>query len=858
VSALLDAPVLRGGCHQAFERQAAATPNAIAIAFEGGELGYGELNRRANRLARLLRASGARRGCFVGIHLERSAEMVVAVLAVLKSGAAYLPLDPAYPAARLRHMLDDAAPAVLVTTSLLAVSLPQHPARTLLIEQALAGSAHDHDHDPATDVSAGDVAYLMYTSGSTGRPKGVLVTHGGVANYLAWRHSYFPLRPADRVLQKSSLSFDDSVWEILEPLSAGAIVVLARPRFEFDSAYLVELMALQRISAACFVPSLLAAIIDQPGLSDCSSLRRLTTGGELLPVALQQRVLERLPGAALYNGYGTTETTIASTFWKCVTLPGQSSVPIGRPIAHTQVYVLDADRQPLPAGNEGEIYIGGAGVARGYLNLPTLTAERFVDDPLGGTPGKMYRTGDLGKLRSDGVLEFIGRADAQVKLRGVRIELGDIEAALAEHPGVRAAAAACIETAEGTRLIAGIVAHDLPPPPSAELRAFLSARLPASMIPNRIAAINALPLSPSGKLDRQQLATLVGAALQDGHYLAPRDDLEQLLTAIWQPMLKGGPIGRNQDFFALGGDSLTAVAIAAAMSKAFARPFPPGLLFEHPSIERLAARVRAGSGREPRAVLVPLAAGGAARPLFLVHQVDGDVFRYRELARALAGERPVYGLRAPGLDDGATPHESIEAMAAHYVREIRAVQARGPYAIAGHSSGGLVALEMAQQLHAVAERVEPLGIIDINARTRHGRSLADAVRWRIAELRSLPRAERWRYLNNNLAHWSASACRRLRRAPPAPIQVRHPDLSAVQLAMERAIAAYEPRRYPGFITVFRATDRRLTGTYERTLGWRALAGGGIRVIGIQGDHGTILKGDGAHRLAAALRECLDG
>jgi len=855
VSALIDAPVARGGCHRAFERQAAATPHATAIAFEGGELGYAELNRRANRLARRLRASGARRDRFVGIHLERSAEMVVAVLAALKSGAAYLPLDPAYPAARLRHMLDDAAPAVLVTSSPLAASLPPHAARTLLIEQVLTNAASDDD--PAADVSAGDVAYLMYTSGSTGRPKGVLVTHGGVANYLAWRHSYFPLRPADRVLQKTSLSFDDSVWEILEPLSAGAAAVLARPRFEFDSAYLVQLMAQQRISAACFVPSLLATIIDEPAIGTCGSLRRLTTGGELLPVTLQQRVLERLPGAALYNGYGTTETTIASTFWKCVALPGQTSVPIGRPIANTQVHVLDPDRRPVPAGTEGEIYIGGAGVARGYLNLPALTAERFVDDPFGSTPGKMYRTGDLGRLRSDGVLEYIGRADAQVKLRGVRIELGDIEAALAEHPGVRAAAAACIETAEGARLIAGIVAQLSPPPPAAELREFLAARLPPSMIPNRIAAIGALPLTPSGKLDRHQLAGLVGAAAQNGNDERPRDELELQLAGIWRQALGTLPVGRCQDFFALGGNSLTAVAVAAAMAKAFGRPFAPGLLFEHPTIEQLADRVRRGDGQQPRAALVTLAAGGTARPLFLVHQVDGDVFRYRELARALAGERPVYGLRAPGLDGGAT-HESIGAMAAHYLRELRALQARGPYAIAGHSSGGLVALEMAQQLHAAGERVEPLGIIDIDARTRHGRSLADAVRWRLATLRSLPRGQRRRFLQANLVQWIASAGRRLRRAPRPATQARHADLSAVQLAMERAIAAYQPRRYPGFITLFRATDRRLTGTYERTLGWRALAGGGIRVIAIQGDHGTILKGDGARRLAAALRECLDG
>ena len=322
LSAPVQSPPASAGCHQAFERQAALSPQAIAVAFEGGELGYGELNRRANRLAYALRALGARRGRFVGIYLERSPEMLLAMLAVLKSGAAYLPLDPAYPQARLRSMLDDAAPRVLVTTQGLAAALPMHAAHSVLIEQALLAAARDDDIDAG--VRAADLAYLMYTSGSTGRPKGVLVTHGGVVNYLDWRASYFALRASDRVLQKASLSFDDSVWEILEPLSAGATVVLAQPRFEFDSAYLVRLIAQQRISAACFVPSLLRTIIEEPGVRACAGLRRLTTGGETLSVELQRRVLERLPGTALYNGYGATETTIASTFWRASMRPGRA------------------------------------------------------------------------------------------------------------------------------------------------------------------------------------------------------------------------------------------------------------------------------------------------------------------------------------------------------------------------------------------------------------------------------------------------------------------------------------------------------------------------------------------------------
>jgi amino acid adenylation domain-containing protein len=856
IDARLEAPIVAGGCHQAFERQAALTPHAVAVAFEGGELRYAELNRRANRLAHELRALGAARGRFVGIHLERSAEMLVAVLAVLKSGAAYLPLDPAYPAARLRRMLDDAAPAVLVTSERLAGTLPMHAARTVLIEHALARSARDENID-AGGTSA-DVAYLMYTSGSTGTPKGVLVTHGGVANYLAWRHSYFPLQTTDRVLQKASLSFDDSVWEILEPLSAGATVILARPRFEFDSAYLVTLIAQQRITAACFVPSLLRALVEEPGVGSCHSLRRLTTGGEALSVELQRRVLERLPGVALYNGYGATETTIASTFWQCVDTPGQSSVPIGRAIANTRVYVLDAQRQPVPPGVAGEIYISGAGVALGYFNRPALTAERFVQNPFSDTPDRIYRTGDLGRERPDGVLEFLGRVDEQVKVRGVRIELGEIESALVEHPRVCAAAAVCADSVSNARLlVAYIVAHDSKSPPASELREFLRSRLPLAMIPSRILAIAELPLTPSGKLDRQALATLAAAQKDDGGYVEPQNELERRLVEIWKQLLEVRPIGRSDDFFALGGDSLSAVHVAARMSQAFDRRFPPGLLFEAPTIELLARRLRADAAGGPRPSLVHFGAHGPARPLFLVHQIDGDVIHYRDLAHQMTGQRPVYGLQAPGVEDRATPLESIEVMAAHYLREIRGLQPAGPYALAGHSSGGLIAFEMAQQLCLVGERVDPLVILDIDAAVGQGRSLSDALRLHIETLRGLPATQRWAFLWRNVPKWIASVYERVRgsHAPPPP--AANSDYSPVRLAMEQAVRAYRPKAYPGFVTLFRATDRSVTGTFGRTLGWKRLARGGIRVIAIDADHKTMLRGEAALVLAENLSACLE-
>ncbi len=699
----------------------------------------------ANRLAHKLKALGAKRGKRVGICLERSVEMVVALLAVLKSGAAYVPLDPSYPAARLHTMLIDSDPAVLVTTQRISAELPTCAARSLYIEQDEDSHLTTQDN-PGTPIESADVAYVIYTSGSTGTPKGVLVTHGGVCNHLAWRASFFPLGSADRCLQTASLSFDDSVWEILEPLSAGACVVLTRPRFEYDSAYLVKLMIEERLTVACFVPSLLRAVIDEPDIVRCRALRRLTTGGEGLSVSLQQRVLQRLPWAGFYNGYGTTEGTIASVYWKCVDIPGQQAVPIGRPIANTQVYVLDRNQQLVPPGLVGEIYLGGAGIAQGYLNLAQLTAERFVDDRFAGIPNaKLYRTGDLGILRADGVFEFAGRIDEQVKIRGVRVELGDIEAALLDHPGVRSAAVVCDETDSGKRLIAYVVARAAPIP-IADLRAFMRDRLPPALVPNLFEHIAALPLTPSGKLDRRALPAVQAAAERE-NYVAPRGEFETRLVGMWEEVLQARPIGIRDDFFALGGHSLSAVAVAAAIERSLGRSLSPGLLFEAPTIETLSRHLSAPVSKELRSALVQLSDGQPGAPLFLVHHVSGDITAYRDLAHCLGAGRSVYGLRAPELDTNETPLDQVEAMASRYIREIRALQTHGPYLIGGHSAGAHIAFEIAQQLYAAGEPVGLLAILEADARTRTGRrGLADTLRYQLDRIRRLPRKQRGVYL----------------------------------------------------------------------------------------------------------------
>ena len=850
----LPASADNGSCLLEFERHAAASPGSVAVAFGSAELSYEALNHGANQLANKLRALGARRGRRVAICLERSPEMVIAVLAVLKAGAAYVPLDPAYPQARLGLMLADADPVVLVTTQRIGTLLPAHAARPLYIDQQPEQSAVEADTS-RTAVSASDVAYVIYTSGSTGKPKGVEVTHANVSNHLAWRTSYFPLRPSDRCLQTASLSFDDSVWEILEPLRAGACVLLTRPRFEYDSAYLVQLMLEQAVTVACFVPSLLRGIIEQPGIASCSSLRRLTTGGEGLSLSLQRRVRAQLPHAAFYNGYGTTEATIASVYWKCADAPDQNSVPIGRPIANTQVYILDGNRQLVPAGVVGEICIGGAGVARGYLNRPEQTADRFVADPFSGIRGsKLYRTGDLGRLRTDGLFEFVGRADEQVKIRGIRVELGDIEAALQEHPNVRGAAVARGETPSGTRLTAYIVPRGSNPIPTAELRAFVGDRIPAAVIPNRFETVAALPMTPSGKLDRRALPA-IPVTDEASNYVAPMTELESRLVSMWEEVLQARPISVRDDFFSIGGHSLLAVQLAAVIEKSVGRSLSPGLLFDAPTIELLASRLAAAPA--PRGALVLLADGKPRAPLFLIHHVSGDITAYKDLAHYLGGQRPVYGVRVPELDSNEAPLDRVEAMASRYVRELRTVQACGPYLLGGHSAGAHIAFEMARQLREAGEGVDLLAILEADARTRGGaRSLLDTARFQLDAVRNIPAKRRAAYVLRKIARLAGrfGGNDSTRQSDGT---VGNQGKNAVWSAIERAVRQYRPQPYPGPVTLFRATDRRITGTYSRTCGWERLARGGIRVIDVPGTHSTVLRPGSEPPMAAKLRARLD-
>jgi iturin family lipopeptide synthetase A len=606
-----EAPYPARCLHELVEEQAALTPEATAVVFEGERLSYDELNRNANRLAHHLRAAGVGPDARVGVLMERSAEMVVALLGVLKAGAAYVPLDPEYPADRLDFMLKDAGVSVLLTHQRLDEKLPAHGARVVRLDADREAAEALEDSNPAPSATPDNLAYVIYTSGSTGTPKGVMIQHRAILNRLLWMQDKYPLTAEDRVLQKTTFSFDASVWEFFVPLLAGAQVVLARPGGQQDSAYLVEAVRRHGITVLQLVPTMLRVVLEEEDFKDCTSLRRVYCGGEAFPAELQRRFFA-LHTAELHNLYGPTETSIDAAHWECERDGKRPVVPIGRPIANTRLYVLDARMNPSPPGVPGELYVGGAGVARGYLNRPGLTAERFVPDPFSEEPGaRLYRTGDLVRYGQGGALEYLGRVDHQVKLRGFRVELGEIESALRRHPSV--AEAVVTASRQDGRDDARLVAYVVPSEGggaeeaealTAELRGHLRQALPEYMVPAAFVTLGEMPLTPNGKLDRKALPPPESESSgQRNDYVAPRNEVEAKVAEIWAELFGVERVGIHDQFLELGGHSLLAIQLISRLRAAFQTKVTLRGLFESPTVAQLAEVIAQGPG-----------AGGEAEP----------------------------------------------------------------------------------------------------------------------------------------------------------------------------------------------------------------------------------------------------
>jgi amino acid adenylation domain-containing protein len=589
--------------HILFEQWATKTPEAVALQFEGQDVTYAALNARANQLARWLRSRGVRPDTLVAICCERSVELVTAILGVLKAGGAYVPIDPEYPKDRVALMVKDSGAAIVLTQAKWDERSPSDGAERFRLDADWGRIESRSTNNPRYDVTGDQLAYVIYTSGSTGRPKGAMNTHRALTNRLLWMQEAYDLTLHDRVVQKTPYTFDVSVWEFLWPLIAGTRLVVARPGGHRDTRYLVDLIESAHITTIHFVPSMLQAFLEEPDLDRCRSLRRVICSGEALSPELLRRSGAALE-APLHNLYGPTEAAIDVTAWACDPAEAGSVLPIGRPIANTQIYLLDPRGEPVPVGVTGELFIGGVGVGRGYLNQPDLTRERFVQDPFSPeADARMYQTGDLARFRPDGQIEYLGRVDHQVKVRGFRIELGEIEARLLECPGVTGAVVVADDTAAGDkRLVAYVAASDRGDTFTGALRTHLAQKLPDYMVPSAFVALDAIPLLPSGKVDRGQLPEIVIT----GVHVTPKPGIEADIAAIWEDVLQQAPIGATDDFFALGGNSLSAGQVVSRIGYRLDARVGIKDIFLHATVRSLASEIRRGSGQNLPAI-TPLA-----------------------------------------------------------------------------------------------------------------------------------------------------------------------------------------------------------------------------------------------------------
>ena len=688
-------------------QQAAATPDVVAVECGEERLTYAELEADANRVAHHLLALGVGPDVLVGICTKRSVAMVVGLLGILKAGGAYVPIDPAYPAERQTYMLESSQAPVILTQEELRHSLPVGDAYVVCLDSDWAAIAERPSTPPQLAGDPERLAYVIYTSGSTGNPKGVQIPHRALVNFLTTMRERPGLTAEDVLVAVTTLSFDIAGLELYLPLTIGARVVIAPSETAEDPKALAALLDRVQATVMQATPTTWRMLVDS-GLATRPGMKALC-GGEALPVALADRLVDA--GLELWNMYGPTETTIWSTCARVMTR--EQPLTIGRPIANTTLYILDAAMQPVPVGVAGELCIGGDGLARGYRGRPEETAARFVAHPFDDTPGaRIYRTGDLARYRDDGTVEFLGRIDHQVKVRGFRIELGEIETVLARHPGVVEAVVVAHGSDAEAELAGYVTAAGVEPAPAHELRQYLGETLPAYMVPSTITTLDAFPLTPNGKVDRQALPEPVRERSSGHELIAPRTEMERRLASSWERELGIHPIGVTDNFFDLGVTSIVAATLFAAIEGDLGNSLPLGAIFRAPTIETLAKLIEDNEGASRWTSLVPIQPQGSEPPIFCIHGGAGTILHLQRLASTLGSERPFYGLQSRGLYGGSSPLRTVEKMASHYLSEMRQVHTGGPWLLAGYCFGSLVAFEIAQRLVAEGEEVQLLAMLN--------------------------------------------------------------------------------------------------------------------------------------------------
>lgn len=837
--------------HQWFEAQVEKTPEAIALIYQGQQLTYQALNCRANQLAHCLQSQGIGPEDRVAISMERSLELIVAILGVLKAGATYVPLDPTYPHERRAYKLNDSRAKLILAQRHLMADLLPYTVPILNLDTDWETIATHPTSNPSVPIGSENLAYILYTSGSTGLPKGVMITHRGVVNHSAAIVAAFELETHDRVLQFSNIGFDILVEELFPTLVSGGALVLRPDDVISSTRRFFHFVQAQQITVLNLPTAFWHELVHGLSLLQDSipiSVRLVVVGGEKASRAVYEQWLQQVGSHPRWlNTYGPTEATVTSTLYDPLQSglpPAPAPIPIGKPITNAEIYILDENMQPVPTGETGELYIGGPGLARGYLNQPERTAQQFIPHPFNPKDGaRLYRTGDLARYLPDGNIEFVGRADFQVKMRGFRIELSEIEAHLEQHPDIHQSVVLMQEDAGNNKFLAAyVVLQAQQALDSKALQAFLATRLPDYMVPSLFMQLEALPLTPNGKVDRRALPLPDQAVTIDDRAVEhPQDGVEAQLVKIWQEVLGVSPIGVTDDFFDLGGHSLKVARLADRLEQVYHYRLPLTTLFQAPTIAQLAQVLRqeAASGAEP--AIVPIRAAGDRLPLFLCEGIS----IYRPLIPYLRPDQPLYGLVTMTRDGVYGPINQVEAIAAHYIREIRQVQPQGPYQLAGLSFGGMVAFEMAQQLRAQGETVALLVLFDtVLPGAYKPLPLWEQCRFRLKKLQQ----QGIRYLLQSLARpleqWVKQG-RRFYRQYLSPLAHQPSETTTYFIrheANDRAERAYIPRPYPGRVLIFRALDEDEGPVQvDPDLGWGHLALGGLEVIPIRGDHLGILQ-----------------
>jgi amino acid adenylation domain-containing protein len=789
--------------HELFEEQARRTPDRVAVVFEQQQLTYRDLNEQSDRLCHRLTLLGVGAGDRVGLYVERSLGMVVGLLAILKAGAAYVPLDPSYPQDRLAFIFEDSQPVVLLTQQSLQDRLRPRNAAVLCLDTVPVPPTAATRARSSGRAPEADLAYVLYTSGSTGRPKGVEIPHRALVNFLKAMQHNPGITREDRLLSVTSLSFDIAGLELFLPLVVGAQVTIAPSEVASDGFRLAALMEASHTTIMQATPATWRLLL-KAGWRGSPDLKILC-GGEAWPADLAGALLPCC--ASLWNMYGPTETTVWSS---AARVEDDQRVLLGPPIANTTFYVLDRNSQPVPIGVPGELYIGGDGVARGYLNRPELTSERFVPDPYSKDPAaRLYRTGDCVRYLPDGRLEFLSRLDHQVKIRGFRIELGEIESVLRTHPEIQDAVVLARDCGDGEkRLVAYITARHSERVPAGDLRDLLQRKLPPYMIPSAFIPLDAFPLTPNGKIDRgvlplpdEQMPRDIGKA-----HVAPRTPLETLLAGFCRTHLRLQQVGVHDNFFDMGGDSLSMLGLSLDIEQATSKHFPLSWIYDAPTVAGIAEAIlgqRAVSSYSPLVLLRP---GTQAPPVFMVHPVGGSTIRLIPIAKLLPGHHPIYGIQAKGLDGTDAPIDRVEAMADCYVNAITEVQPHGPYLLAGMCFGGLIALEIARRLSERGEQIGLLALLDAYPHPRYWPQrfrldylVVRRVRTVLSTLRTEGLQKAAPYITTKLMALLRKSTARMtgRQSLPEAPEYLPPAVKAVLQGGLAALENYQPRYYRG-------------------------------------------------------------